>query len=93
MEKISNYGVFLILILLLVPFEWLVECVDEEERGGKMMMMMMMVAEGKFCEIVIDIYDGRCYSNNMCNTLCKHEGYISGRCHDRRPLCYCTKYC
>ncbi|KAI3501277.1 hypothetical protein L2E82_40635 [Cichorium intybus] len=82
MEKSSiSTGVFLILILLLVPYE--------EERGGT----MRMVAEGRTCESKSHGFKGPCASDHNCALVCKNEGFSGGHCRGFRRRCFCTKHC
>ncbi|KAI3812948.1 hypothetical protein L1987_17661 [Smallanthus sonchifolius] len=82
MEKSSSiYGVFLILLLLLVQFE--------DERGGT----VKMVAEARTCESQSHGFKGRCVSDHNCGLVCRNEGFTGGNCRGFRGRCFCTKNC
>ncbi|XP_071695875.1 defensin-like protein 1 [Rutidosis leptorrhynchoides] len=83
MEKSKLNGLFLILILLLVPYE--------EELGEK--MMHQMVAEARTCESKSQGFKGPCVSNQNCALVCKNEGFPGGKCRGLRRRCCCTKPC
>ncbi|XP_071696251.1 defensin-like protein 1 [Rutidosis leptorrhynchoides] len=83
MEKSSLNSLFVILILLLVPYE--------QELGGK--MMPLMVVEGRTCESQSHGFKGPCLSDHNCGLVCKNEGFTDGWCRGFRKRCFCTKPC
>nr|GEY49775.1 hypothetical protein [Tanacetum cinerariifolium] len=77
-----NVGVvFLVLVLLLVPYEG--------ERGRK----MMMVVEARTCESPSHEFKGPCVSDHNCGLVCKNEGFTDGSCRGFHKRCFCTKNC
>ncbi|KAG8367614.1 hypothetical protein BUALT_Bualt16G0090600 [Buddleja alternifolia] len=70
--------------------------------GGFVFKQRLVVAAGKYDEVYSEAtrmcrsrsreHKGRrCYNRN-CNIICKHEGFVYGRC-SRYRKCYCVKPC
>ncbi|KAI3446734.1 hypothetical protein Pfo_003399, partial [Paulownia fortunei] len=51
---------------------------------------VVTTSEARICKSRSHEYRGRCYNRN-CATICKLEGFITGKCE--RFKCYCLQEC
>ncbi|KAG6601911.1 hypothetical protein SDJN03_07144, partial [Cucurbita argyrosperma subsp. sororia] len=52
-----------------------------------------IVAEARECESQSHNFNGLCFSDTNCGSVCKTEGFDGGHCRGFRRRCFCTKHC
>ncbi|KAF6174637.1 hypothetical protein GIB67_006289 [Kingdonia uniflora] len=47
----------------------------------------------RMCQSMSHEFDGLCFSQKNCASVCKSEGFTGGACQGFRLRCFCTKIC